>query len=142
MAWIGVDPGESGSIACIFESGVATWVRLNETAHDVSEWIRDLVTECHCRAVIERVNAMPKQGVSSSFKFGMSYGFLTGLLVAHQVPFVLATPQRWQAEMACRTKGNKNVSKSAAQRLWPTLKITHANADALLIAEYCRRLKE
>jgi hypothetical protein len=41
--------------------------------------------------------------------------------------------------MQCLTKGDKNVSKAAAQRLWPKLKITHANADALLIAEYGRQ---
>jgi len=40
--------------------------------------------------------------------------------------------------MSCRTKGDKNVSKHAAQKLWPHLKITHRDADARLIAEYGR----
>jgi hypothetical protein len=42
--------------------------------------------------------------------------------------------------MRCLTKGDKNVSKARAQELFPALKITHATADALLIAEYGRRL--
>ena len=39
--------------------------------------------------------------------------------------------------MKCLTKGDKNVTKSAAQRLYPDRKITHADADAILIARYC-----
>ncbi len=37
------------------------------------------------------------------------------------------------------TKGDKNVSKRRAQELFPALKVTHAIADALLIAEFARR---
>jgi Holliday junction resolvasome RuvABC endonuclease subunit len=140
QVWLGIDPGQSGSIACIFESGNVTWIKLSETNHDVSEWVRDIVQRHRVAATIENVHSMPKQGVSSSFKFGMSFGFLQGLLVAHQVPFQFATPQKWQSAMQCRTGGDKNISKAAAQRLWPKTKITHTNADAMLIAEYCRRV--
>jgi len=41
--------------------------------------------------------------------------------------------------MGCLTKGDKNVSKRRAQELFPALKVTHAIADALLIAEFARR---
>jgi len=136
--YLGIDPGQSGSIAAIMPSGNATWIKLDGTDHDVAEWLRDFhsgQTVC----CIEKVNAMPKQGVSSTFKFGRSFGFLQGLLVALQIPFEFVTPQKWQGYMGCRTAGDKNVSKAAAQRLFPNLKITHANADALLIAEYCKR---
>ena len=136
--YLGIDPGQSGSIAAIMPSGNATWIKLDSTDHDIAEWLRDFPI-LHTTACIEKVNAMPKQGVSSTFKFGRSFGFLQGLLVALRIPFEFVTPQKWQAEMNCRTAGDKNVSKAAAQRLWPSLKITHANADALLIAEYCRR---
>jgi hypothetical protein len=43
--------------------------------------------------------------------------------------------------MQCLTGGDKNISKRRAQELFPSLKITHAVADALLIAEYGRRLE-
>jgi crossover junction endodeoxyribonuclease RuvC len=82
---------------------------------------------------------MPKQGVSSTFKFGVNYGFLRGMLTAHKIPFEEVTPQKWQKAMGCLSKGNKNVTKAKAQQLFPNLKITHKVADALLIAEYCRR---
>jgi hypothetical protein len=139
LVYIGIDPGQSGSIAVVFPSGNATWIKLDSTDHDIADWLRDIQVNYHGICCIERVSAMPKQGVSSTFKFGRSFGFLQGLLVAFQIPFELVTPQKWQGFMSCRTAGDKNVSKAAAQRLHPSLKITHANADALLIAEYCRR---
>ena len=139
LVYIGIDPGQSGSIAVVFPSGNATWIKLDSTDHDIADWLRDIQVNHHGICCIERVSAMPKQGVSSTFKFGRSFGFLQGLLVAFQIPFELVTPQKWQGFMGCRTGGDKNVSKVAAQRLHPSLKITHANADALLIAEYCRR---
>lgn len=138
--YVGVDPGQSGAIAVVMPSGNATWIKLNSTDHDIADWLRDLRTNGgSVVARIELVNAMPKQGVSSTFKFGRSFGFLQGLLVALQIPFEFVTPRKWQTAMKCLTGGDKNISKAAAQRLWPNLKITHANADALLIAEYCRR---
>jgi len=44
--------------------------------------------------------------------------------------------------MGCMTKGDKNVSKRKAQELFPSMKVTHASADALLIAEYGRRMSQ
>ena len=94
------------------------------------------------KAYIEKVGATPQMGVVSAFTFGRSYGWLLGVLDALRIPYEFVTPQKWQKAMGCLTGGDKNVSKAAAQRLWPSLKITHANADALLIAEYGRRLEE
>ena len=90
-------------------------------------------------ACLERVHSMPGQGVASSFKFGQGFGNLEMALTAARIPFTYVTPQKWQKELGCLTKGNKNVSKSRAQQLFPHIKCTHAISDALLIAEYCRR---
>jgi hypothetical protein len=138
-AWIGIDPGASGAIAVVFGSGNVCWIKNDSTEHELANWIRELALSHELAAVIEQVNAMPKQGVSSTFKFGKSFGFLIGILTAFQVPYESYRPQVWQKHMRCLTKGDKNVSKAAAQRLWPSVKITHANADALLIAEFCRQ---
>ena len=82
---------------------------------------------------------MPKQGNVSSFTFGERYGFLRGLMMGLRIRYEYVTPQKWQKALGCLTHGDKNVSKAAAQRLWPKLKWTHATADAALIAEYGRR---
>ena len=137
--FIGIDPGQSGGIA-INSFGFVEAHKMPETESDA----RDLLCENLALAektlcFIEAVHSMPKQGVASSFKFGRSYGFLRGLLIGLKIPFEEITPQTWQKEMGCRTKGDKNVTKAKAQQLWPNLKITHATADALLIAECARR---
>jgi hypothetical protein len=80
-------------------------------------------------------------GVVSAFTFGRGYGGLLMALTALEIPFVDVSPQKWQGAIGCMTKGDKNVSKAKAQAMFPTIKITHAIADALLIAEWCRRQK-
>ena len=139
MIYLGVDPGKSGGISAIWDDGVpfGQCCRFDGTEHDVAEWLKGFDLEC-ARAVVESVGAMPAQGVSSSFKFGQQYGFCRGVLTGLQIPFKLVHPSKWQGAMKCRTRGDKNVSKAAAQRLWPKVKITHRNADSLLLAEYAR----
>jgi crossover junction endodeoxyribonuclease RuvC len=143
MNIIGIDPGQSGGIALINESGdVEAW-KMGETERDTLNTIREACYDdpLKCFAYIEKVGAMPKQGVSSTFKFGQNYGFLRGCLIALGIPFETVTPQKWQGFLHCRSRGDKNVTKAKAQELYPQLKITHAVADALLIAEYGRRIR-
>jgi hypothetical protein len=94
-------------------------------------------TQSHIKkAYIEAVHSMPGQGVASTFKFGLNYGWWQGVLVSLRIPFERVSPIRWQTEMRCRSRGDKNVTKKLAQELFPNIKVTHATADALLIAEY------
>jgi hypothetical protein len=141
---IGIDPGASGGIAFIPDNNPAkAWaVKMPETLADLwheldsLEWAHNL-NNMHC--CLEKVHSMPGQGVASSFKFGQGFGHLEMALTAAKIPFTYVTPQKWQKELGCLTGGNKNVSKSRAQQLFPHIKCTHAISDALLIAEYCRR---
>jgi len=139
---IGIDPGASGGIAFIPDNLPSeAWAsKMPETLADLWD-ILDGVgfdsTSHH--ACLEKVHSMPGQGVASSFKFGQGFGHLEMALTASRIPFTYVTPQKWQKELGCLTGGDKNVSKARAQQLFPHLKITHAIADSLLIAEYCRR---
>ena len=143
--FIGIDPGNSGAVAAIDEHGnVLRVCKFSDTTErDICDAITSYATweglEHEAFAVIEKVNAMPKQGVSSTFKFGQSYGFLRGVLIASEIRFIEVRPQEWQKAMGCLTKGDKNVSKAKAQQLFTKEKITHAVADAMLLADYCRR---
>lgn len=137
----GIDPGQSGAISAIWLSDGVPFVKshkLTETETDAREWMEGFELTGSF-AVIEKVHSMPKNGVSSMFKFGQSYGFLRGLLVGLRIPFHEVTPQQWQKAMSCMSKGKKNVTKARAQQLWPNIKFTHATADSMLIAEYGRR---
>lgn len=138
MNYIGIDPGKSGGIAVITTEGAAYAYKMPPTDRDLLDLLDDIGAGVS-RAMLEQVHAMPGQGVTSTFTFGRGFGKLEMALCAARIPFELVTPQKWQKLLGCLTKGNKNVSKAAAQRLFPTLKVTHAIADALLIAEFCRR---
>lgn len=139
--YLGIDPGASGAIVALEIGGeVVSLIKNSETPADVAAWLREQVSDKRAYAFIEKVHAMPQQGVSSTFKFGTSYGFLVGLLVANQVQYHEVTPQVWQREMHCLSKGDKNRTKQAAQARFPLQKVTHAIADALLIADLCRHV--
>ena len=144
---IGIDPGKNGGIAWIGTRGAQTR-KMPETLSDM--WclvcqINDPVVggmDYPRMAYIEQVHSSPQMGVKSAFTFGQGFGHIEMALMAAGISFERVSPQKWQKAMGCLTKGDKNVSKAKAQELFPGLKITHATADALLIAEYGRRLEQ
>ena len=139
MNILGIDPGQSGGIAFLWWKDPLVF-KMPDTERDVLNILEEIKTEKIGKrpffAYIEAVHAMPKQGVSSTFKFGMNYGMLRAFLIALGIPFETVTPVKWQTALGCRTGGNKNVTKRKAQELYPHIKITHAIADALLIATF------
>ena len=143
MTTIGIDPGKNGAIAWISD-GKPCVEKMPETLADLWELIYYdtghfySVTKGEFKAYIEQVYSSPQMGVKSAFTFGNGFGHIEMALTAAGIPFERIRPQVWQKAMGCMTKGDKNVSKRKAQELFPSLKITHATADALLIAEYGR----
>jgi len=141
---IGIDPGKSGGIALLYRmkvngklTKIAKVWKMPETERDVWECITNLQwRNIDLFAFIEQVAAMPKQGVSSTFKFGQHYGMLRAFLIAAGISFETIWSSKWQRKLGCLSKSDKNVTKAKAQELFPEIKITHATADALLIAEY------
>jgi len=134
---MGIDPGKSGAMALLSLDKKDTFIYpfSKHTTFDLAEVFKDWapeVTMCY----IEKVHSMPKQGVVSSFSFGKNFGWYLGVLDAHQIPYDFISPMKWQNALSCRTGGDKNITKAKAQQLYPSIKITHAIADALLIATY------
>ena len=140
---IGVDPGANGGIAWIDYNGKACVEKMPDSLQDLWELICDITSYPRSsidgrsyKAYIEQVSSSPQMGVVSAFSFGRGYGNLEMALTAAGIPFERVRPQVWQKALGCMTKGDKNVSKRRAQELFPDRKITHATADALLIAYY------
>ena len=98
--------------------------------------------------VLEKVWATPQMGVTSAFSFGHNLGWICGVLDAHGRGYQEITSMKWQRELGLIQSGRhigqnddkKARNKAKAEALFPSQKITHATADALLIAEYCRRV--
>jgi crossover junction endodeoxyribonuclease RuvC len=148
VIFLGIDPGKGGGLASVDDEGTALRVDpMPITPQDLYLVIlahRDRQMEGRIppgpvKCVLEYVSASPQMGVVSAFTFGRGYGNLEAFLVAADIPYDQVHPAKWQNVMQCRTGGDKNISKARAQQLFPSIKITHAIADALLIAEYCRR---
>ena len=103
----------------------------------------------HC--ILEKSQAMPKQGVSSTFKFGRNFGIIEGTLSALGIPFTLVRPTEWCKVIHEGTKAGgdpKARSRMAVSRLFPNVdlkasdrcRIQHEGmVDAILLAEYGRR---
>ena len=139
MKWyMGIDPGITGGIAAISDTGLHIAQGMPETASDIATCF-EVYTEGDVTAYIERVSSSPQMGVKSAFTFGHIYGMLRMALVAYKIPYTEVAPGVWQRVMGCLSKGDKNVTKNRAQQLFPKLRITHKTADALLIAEFGRR---
>jgi len=132
---IGVDPGVNGGIAWITD-GKPCVEKMPDTLQDLWELLRDIASEGDCHAYLEQVHSSPQMGVVSAFTFGNGFGHLEMALTAAGIPFTRVRPQVWQKELGCMTKGDKNVSKRKAQELFPSMKVTHATADSLLLAKY------
>ena len=142
---IGIDPGVSGGIAWIDADGPHA-EKMPATIGDLWQLIAGLeASECYC--VIEKVHTSPQMGVKSAGTFMQGKGQLLMALCAGGIPNEQVSPHKWQRTMGLLSgKGknktdHKNKLKAKAQELFPALKITHATADALLLAEYCRRYR-
>lgn len=143
MIYIGIDPGKNGGIAFINEFGEIIQL-LPFSDDDLIRLIKHCSSDMIC--TLEHVHAMPKQGVSSTFNFGMNFGFIQGVLKAYNIPYELVTPQKWKKEFSCTS--DKNTSIEVCKRLFPNVNLKATErckkdhdgmAEALLIAEYGRR---
>jgi len=140
---MGLDPGASGAVAFYYPDSpqlISAYdvplidKRINAAA--LYDLIRDHSPEL---AVVEIVHAMPKQGVSSSFNFGMSYGVALGVVGALKVPTIHVSPTKWKKYFAL--SADKEQARAVAISKWPAAlhfrrKKDNGRAEAALMAVY------
>jgi crossover junction endodeoxyribonuclease RuvC len=156
---LGVDPGVTGAFALydpISQKLIATYgmpcfrevkgkssqyQRVDaEAVGELLHTIRDHVLF----AVIEKVGAMPDQGVVSMFNFGMYTGILHGAMAAAGIKYHEVEPQIWK--LLTGTTRDKKSSMRRATDLFPEFaKVwshnwAHGHAEAALIALYGVRI--
>lgn len=142
--YLGVDPGKGGGLVVIDDTAlVRFFARMPESVPEMVDVFSGIAMQFDpLIAGLEFVRSSPQMGVSSSFTFGRGLGHLEMSLAWAQIPYKEIHPIKWQNALGCRTRGDKNVTKDKATELFgeqPYLRITHALADAVLIAEYMRR---
>jgi len=92
-------------------------------------------------AVIERAQAMPKQGASSGFKYGRAVGAIEAVLTCCEIPMTIVEPSVWKKFHQLRG-GDKEGGRQRALQLFPSAhpafarKKDHGRAEAALIALY------
>ena len=149
MRILGVDPGVSGALVLIETSlddmllieDMPTHAshRTNKRQEVSASWLADILRRLEPdEAWVERVHALPGQGVSSSFSFGQSFGIIRGVLGGLQVPTHLVTPNEWKRRL--RLTADKSASRAMAVNLFPANAAAFARvkddgrAEAALIA--------
>jgi len=144
MIILGIDPGESGGLAAMEGHHVEVHAFKGATEKEILNLCR-IRSNHPARAYMEAVHSFPGQGVASSFKFGQHYGGLRMAVIASGIPLELVSPMKWKKAMGLVRRPNetmtayKNRSKAMAEQLFPSVKVTHAVAEALLLSEYGRR---
>lgn len=157
--FIGIDPGLKGAIAILTEDAVfrlfaMPTMDVTRSGKDKAEVSASLLygqlrglPSGRRVAALERVGAMPGQGVTSVFSFGRSVGIVEGVLAALEMPVSIVPPQKWQKAMEVR--GGKDGALLRATELFPEVASLLVGprggkldgfADALLIAAYIRQI--
>lgn len=147
-AFIGIDPGKKGSF-CMLTETKNTIFRDWPKDENLQGYHHELTTLINtyqvCMAVLEKVHAMPKQGVSSMFTFGTNYGIWRGWLIGWGLPHLLVAPQTWMKGLTNKADGNstKLQVNNAAQRMFPEAHLSgprggylDGRGDSLLMAYY------
>jgi len=153
MMIFGVDPGVSGAISVlknkkvieVYEMPTMIDGKKNKkqvNGSQVTNIIKErLSDEKEIIVVVEHVNAMPGQGVTSMFNFGQSFGVIKGICSALSIPIYFVRPTKWKKHFNL-IKTNKDASRTKVIEIYPEIsaklsrKKDSNKADAILIARY------
>jgi len=127
---IGIDPGISGAISVFRDGKLESVVDMPTVEIASGKTIKRHISAATLRnileldmyqfshVVIEKVGAMPGQGVTSMFNFGRSAGIIEGVVAALRMPHTYVTPQTWTKAVG-RAAG-KDASRMRAMELFPS----------------------
>ena len=153
MIIIGIDPGINGAISIIENKKILevydtpTMIdgkknkRQINSAQVTNIFKERLNNDKDVIVVVEQVNAMPGQGVTSMFNFGQSFGVIKGICAALSLPIHFVRPTKWKKHFNL-IKTNKDASRTKVIEVYPEIssklhrKKDSNRADAILIALY------
>ncbi len=153
MKIIGIDPGLSGAIAVlennkvkeIFDMPVMAEGKKNKKQLNSAQlvmFLKNHITEDEeISIVVEQVNAMPGQGVTSMFNFGQTFGAIKGICAALSLPIFFVRPLKWKKYFEL-LNASKDASRTKVIEMYPNLskelskKKDVNKSEAILIARY------
>ena len=153
MKVIGIDPGLSGAIAIlennkvlsIFDMPIMAEGKKNKRQLNSAQLV-NIIKENTSKSeeiavVVEQVNAMPGQGVTSMFNFGQTFGAIKGVCAALDLPIFFVRPSKWKKHFEL-INSSKDASRTKVIEMYPTLsaqltkKRDVNKSDAVLIAKF------
>ena len=153
MKIIGIDPGLSGAIAILEDKKVVSLFDMPVMAEgkknkrqlnsaQLVNIIKDyIISDDEVVVIVEQVNAMPGQGVTSMFNFGQTFGAIKGVCAALQLPIYFVRPSKWKKYFEL-INASKDSSRTKVIEMYPSLsnqlskKKDVNKSDAILIARY------
>ena len=153
MKIIGIDPGLSGAIAIlennkvinIFDIPVMSEGKKNKRQLNSAllvKMIKDNINSNEeVSVVVEQVNAMPGQGVTSMFNFGQTFGAIKGICAALELPIFFVRPSKWKKYFEL-INSSKDSSRTKVIEMYPKLSYQLSKkkdvnkSDAILIARF------
>ena len=153
MKIIGIDPGLSGAIAvvqnnkvlAIYDMPVMAEGKKNKKQLNSAQLVNiireNTENEDEIAVVVEQVNAMPGQGVTSMFNFGQTFGAIKGICAALKLPIFFVRPSKWKKHFEL-INSSKDSSRTKVIEMYPSLanqlskKKDVNKSDAILIARF------
>lgn len=143
---IGIDPGAAGGIAVYLPGRKVQAVKMPKNLRDLRDFFGHLVENYHPLAFLEKLSVRPDDVTAEggqAKKMIANYEQLKAMLEAAELPYVMVHPMSWQSRLGIRVKGEekperKRRYKAIAGDMYPEVKITMWNADALLIMHFGR----
>lgn len=144
--FMGVDPGQKGAVSIIDEDANIIFCKPMSQSNliEAADFLRK---QDSCIACVEKVGAMPGQGVTSMFNFGKGAGFIEGVLSAYFIPYQLVSPATWKKAFSLLHKDKKASIETCKQlfpkaNLYPTPRCrieSDGMGESLLMCELARR---
>ena len=132
MIIIGIDPGLSGAIAIlednkvlgIFDMPVMAEGKKNKRQLNSSQLVNIITDNTdktkEIAVIVEQVNAMPGQGVTSMFNFGQTFGAIKGVCAALKLPIFFVRPSKWKKHFEL-INSSKDSSRTKVIEMYPSL---------------------
>tara|TARA_B100000401_G_C52705998_1_gene671464 strand:+ start:161 stop:658 length:498 start_codon:yes stop_codon:yes gene_type:complete len=153
MIIIGIDPGLSGGIAVLkdniiknlYDMPVMSEGKKNKRQLNSAQLVKiikeNIQEKEETAIVVEQVNAMPGQGVTSMFNFGQTFGAIKGISAALGLPIFFVRPAKWKKHFEL-INSSKDSSRTKAIEMYPSIsdqlskKKDVNKSDAILIARF------
>ena len=132
MRIIGIDPGLNGAIAIlqnnkvieIHDIPVMTDGKKNKRQLNSAQLVKllkdNFQDETDTVVIVEQVNAMPGQGVTSMFNFGQTFGAIKGICAALNLPIFFVRPAKWKKHFDL-INSSKDASRTKAIEMYPSI---------------------